>query len=181
MSLLLKSNAVSGIFPSHDALSPYKLTAPNSRLRCDLDHEAFVRLLAAYNQCGGLARGDDLAPLLQGQSSNGYVNLASLMAQGKVFGFKHHALFWVPMFQFVSRQLSVRSEVEKVLAAFPTRMEECDLAQWWVAPNKHLKGKMPVLCMSTCLAKVVEAARAVSLTRHSTTATDALESIHEED
>jgi hypothetical protein len=180
VSLLLKSNAVSGIFPSHDALSPYKLTAPNSRLRCDLDHEAFVRLLAAYNQCGGLARGDDLAPLLQGQSSNGYVNLASLMAQGKVFGFKHHALFWVPMFQFVSRQLSVRPEVEKVLAAFPTRMADCDLAQWWVAPNKHLQGQMPVFGMSTCLAQVVEAARADFLTRHSTAATHALESTHEE-
>src|SRR5450755_1135237 len=68
---------------------------------------AFAAMRAAYQPVGGLARGDDLARLLEERARGDFVSLARLIVDGEVFAFEWRRTYWIPMFQFDLADLSI--------------------------------------------------------------------------
>lgn len=59
-----------------------------------------MAMQVAFRDSGGLARGDDVARWLQGQSTGDVASLARLTVTAELFSFEWRDTFWVPMFQF---------------------------------------------------------------------------------
>jgi hypothetical protein len=120
----------------------------------------FVAMLAAYRATGGLARGDDLARLLDDLLCSDFVSLGSLISAGEVFGFEWRHAFWVPMFQFDLRDLTLKSGPQSVLAELATEFDGWTLATWFAEPNSWLSDQRPVDLLDSNLPLVRQAARA---------------------
>lgn len=119
----------------------------------------FIALGVAYRGSGGLARGDDLARLLEERRCGDYSSLARLIVGGLVFSFRWHEDFWVPLFQFDKRDLSVRAVLRPVLAELATVFDGWAVGDWFVRPNARLLGERPIELLDANLAAVREAAR----------------------
>lgn len=120
----------------------------------------FVAMRATYRATGGLARGDDLARLLGDHRGGDYVSLARLLVSGDVFGFEWHRSFWVPMFQFELRDLSLKRGPRQVLDELSLAFDGWTLATWFAACNSWLDDRKPVDLLDSNLAWVLKAARA---------------------
>ncbi|HEX7441459.1 MAG TPA: hypothetical protein VF319_15325 [Caldimonas sp.] len=116
-------------------------------------------MCVGYRATGGTARGDDLARLLEDHPRGSFVSLARLIASGEVFGFERQHTFWVPMFQFELRDLSIKEGLRQVLAELVTVFDGWALALWFVRPNSSLKDGRPVDLLDSNLAAVLDAAR----------------------
>jgi hypothetical protein len=125
---------------------------PSSR-----EHSA---MLAAFRSSGGIARGDDLGRLLDYLDRGDFVSLARLIASGSVFGFAWRESFWIPMFQFELRDLSLKPNGQAVLAELGGTYSGWSLASWFAEPNDWLYGRRPVDLLNTDLPSVLSAARA---------------------
>ena len=125
---------------------------------CDRD---FAALREAYRATGGIARGDDLARMLNDRHSGDFVSLAMLILAREVFAFQWQQTFWVPMFQFELRDLSVKSNANahQVLSELVDQFDGWALAVWFAQPNPWLHGARPVDLLNSNLAEVLEAAR----------------------
>ena len=120
----------------------------------------FDAMLVAYRATGGIARGDDLARLLQECGRGDYVGLARLIVSRVVFAFRWHDMLWIPMFQFRLRDLAIRSGNRQVLAEIPADVEGWALAAWFARPNGLLNDEKPVDLLDADLPAVLNAARA---------------------
>lgn len=120
----------------------------------------FRALRAACQVTGGIARGDDLARLLEDQQRGDFVTLARLIVSGDIFGFEWRDTFWIPMFQFDLRDLSTKHGPRQVLNELGTAFDGWELAVWFVQPNSWLNDRSPVDLLDTQLSAVLEAARA---------------------
>ena len=127
-------------------------TAPNSR--------GFVKMLSDYHASGGLARGDTLGRLLDDWQRGDFISLARLIASEQIFSFRWHGESWIPMFQFESRDLSVKAGPRRVLAELKPVFDDWDLAAWFIHPNSWLQTKRPLDLLDADLEGVLEAARA---------------------
>jgi hypothetical protein len=136
------------------AFAPRKDTAPPP------SHAHFSALRAAYRPSGGLARGDDLARLLEDWQQGDFVSLARLIVGRDVFGFKWREELWIPMFQFELRDLSTRTAHRPVLAELAPVFDGWSLAEWFSRPNAWLCDRSPVAMLSSNLSAVLDAARA---------------------
>lgn len=119
----------------------------------------FLAMRAAYLATGGTARGDDLARLLEDRRRGDGVSLARLIVAGEVFGFEWHRLFWVPMFQFELRDLSLKPGPRQVLAELASEFDGWTLAIWFSEANCWLNERRPVDVLDSNLAAVLGAAR----------------------
>jgi len=117
-------------------------------------------LRAVFRRTGGLARGDDLARLLEDRQLGDFVSLARLIASGDVFGFEWQTMFWVPMFQFELNDLSLRWNAHSVAAELSGVFDGWRLAAWFAQPNSWLDDRSPVDLLNSDLTAVREAARA---------------------
>jgi Protein of unknown function (DUF2384) len=117
-------------------------------------------MLAAFRSSGGIARGDDLGRLLDYLDRDDFVSLARLIASGSVFGFAWRESFWIPMFQFELRDLSLKPNGQAVLAELGGTYNGWSLASWFAEPNDWLYGRRPVDLLNTDLPAVLGAARA---------------------
>lgn len=124
-----------------------------------MDRE-FIAMRTVYRATGGVARGDDLALWLQGSRSGDYVSLTRLIVSGQIFSFGWHHTFWVPMFQFEPRDLSVKPGPRQVLDELAGAFDGWQLANWFAQPNSWLHDRRPVELLDSNLAAVVQAARA---------------------
>ena len=106
--------------------------------------QEFGAMRAAYAATGGTACGDDVAQLMQDHQSGNCASLARLIVSGAVFGFEWHQTFWIPMFQFELRDLSVMPGPQQVLAELATEFDGWTLAVWFSQPNTGLNGSRPV-------------------------------------
>jgi hypothetical protein len=159
--------AASGLSPSPSALvgsapglSP-RLSAPAGKAWAVRAHaldelpsdRLFNEMLAAYRLSGGLARLDTLA------RDAARPGLLQLIADGTVFSFDWHQVFWVPMFQFVRPALVPKAEVRQVLAELADVFDDWSLATWFSLPNCWLKNKRPVDLLDSQVPLVLAAAR----------------------
>jgi hypothetical protein len=124
------------------------------------DDAAFEAMRAAYQALGGLARGDDLARLLEDRARGDYVSLARLIVANRIFGFEWRHSFWIPMFQFDLGDLSVRRGLRQVLAELVSEFDGWRLAAWFVESNAWLNQGRPIDQIDSNLSEVVQAARA---------------------
>lgn len=120
----------------------------------------FVAMRAGYRATGGIARGDDLARLLEDMQRGDVSTLARLIAAGEVFGFDWHGSFWVPMFQFDLRDLSVRPSVRQVQTELAQVFDGWTMAVWFAQRNSWLDEQRPVDLLNSQLSAVLHAARA---------------------
>jgi hypothetical protein len=123
-------------------------------------NRGFVAMLTAYRATGGAARGDDLARLLEDCRLGSVASLARLVVSGTVFGFEWRHTFWVPMFQFNLRDLSIKPGPAEVVEALGADFDGWALAAWFARPNSWLNDAMPVDLLESDLPAVLEAARA---------------------
>lgn len=123
----------------------------------------FAAMLLAYKTTGGTLRGDDLSRLLEQRQKGAHVSLAKLIVSREIFSFEWNYNAWVPMFQFEPGDMSVRQGTRQVLAELASFRHGWGLASWFIEPNPHLKGRLPVNLMSSELPAVIDAARAERL------------------
>lgn len=121
---------------------------------------AFNLMRAAYWPSGGIARSGDLARLLEDLRCDDYSSLVRLVKSRRVFGFEWQQEFWVPMFQFELRDLSLKSRQLAVLDQLVGIFDGWSLAAWFADPNAWLAGQRPVDLLDTDLPAVLAAARA---------------------
>lgn len=120
----------------------------------------FVAMRAGYRSTGGIARGDDLARLLEDLQRGNVSTLARLIASGEVFGFDWHGSFWIPMFQFDLRDLSVKPAARQVQGELAPVFDGWTMAVWFAQRNSWLDERKPVDLLDTELPAVLQAARA---------------------
>lgn len=119
----------------------------------------FIAMLSAYRATGGIARTDDLARMLNEHRRAGLDALAGLIAAGTVFGFEWGSDFWLPMFQFEPRDLSLKPAPRQVVAELADEFDGWGLAVWFAHPNCWLQDRRPVDLLNSQLSQVLEAAR----------------------
>ena len=132
----------------------------DKRIDVTPSNRGFVAMLTAYRATGGTARGDDLARMLEDHHRGDFVSLARLVVTGVVFGFEWRHTFWVPMFQFDLRDLSIRPGLPLVLAELRPQFDGWTLAAWFAQPNSWLDDRRPVDLLDSDLSEVLQAARA---------------------
>lgn len=134
--------------------------APDEGLGSLPSDGGFVAMRAAYRGTGGVARGDDLARLLEDRGRGGSASLAGLIDGGAVFGFDWRRDFWIPMFQFELRDLSLKTAPHEVLAELAAEFDGWNLAAWFAQRNSWLNERRPVDVLDANLPAVLAAARA---------------------
>jgi hypothetical protein len=116
-------------------------------------------LRAAYRASGGVARGDDLARLLDDLAPPDPTRFDGLVDDGTVFGFDWRGALWVPMFQFELADLSVRLHPLQVRAELEPRFDAWQVAVWFARRNPSLGSLRPVDLVNAQLPWVLSAAR----------------------
>jgi hypothetical protein len=125
-----------------------------------LNRRGFDDMIGAFKAFGGTARADDLALLLEEQRKGDFVSLAKRMVSRDIFSFEWQNHFWVPMFQFDPKDLTVKQEVRRVVHELASVLDNWTLALWFTEPNAWLKGKRPVEMLDRYFSDVLAAARA---------------------
>jgi hypothetical protein len=156
--------ALAAIDPAHAAHAAHPLwhgvaprrTPPSSAAR----DAAFVGLQEAYRGAGGIVRGDPLAARLGSCGHGGYIDLARGIVAGRLFSFQWHDSFWVPMFQFDPRLLTLREAPRRVMEELHGVFDGWDIAHWYVRANDWLSGQRPLDLLESDLPAVLAAARA---------------------
>jgi hypothetical protein len=118
----------------------------------------FSALRQAFRPSGGIARGDDLARLLEDHRCGDFVSLARFIAQHEIFAFQWRDSFWIPMFQFSLRDLSIREGPHRVLAELETVFDGWGMAVWFAQRNSWLHEQRPVDLLESDLDSVLQAA-----------------------
>lgn len=113
----------------------------------------------AYRVSGGVARGEDLARLLEDQQPHDFVGLGRLISAGELFGFEWQRDFWIPMFQFDLRDLSVKPGAQHVQAELVEELGGWMVAAWFVRGSAWLGNRRPVDLLDSQFAEVLGAAR----------------------
>ena len=164
---LTPSNPQAFAHPAPNADLSLSLRRGNPALReliCELPTgDGFAALMATYRATGGIARGDDLARLLEDHGLGDFVGLAKLIASNEVFGFRWRDTLWIPMFQFELRDLSIKPSTRLVLMQLGSRLDGWARAAWFAQPNSWLNDRRPVDRVDSHLADVLRAARIARL------------------
>lgn len=124
------------------------------------NRQGFDAMIGAYKTCGGTARADDLAVLLEERNKGSFVSVAKRIVSRDIFSFEWQSHFWVPMFQFNPQDLSVKQEVRRVVHELTDVLDNWTLAWWFTEPNAWLKGRRPVDLVDGQFSDVLGAARA---------------------
>lgn len=139
---------------------PTQTNVPPFSMTNGLCSQSFDNMIGAYKTCGGTARADDLALLLEERKKGDFVSLAKRIVSRDVFSFEWQNHFWVPMFQFNLQDMSVKQEVRRVAHELHAVLDNWTLALWFTEPNAWLKGKRPVDMVDRQFSEVLHAARA---------------------
>lgn len=137
--------------------------APHEKMADLAGDREFAAVRAGYQASGGAVRGGDLAGWLEKRQRGDAVSLAKLIISGNIFGFEWQGNFWIPMFQFDFRDLSIRQAPRKVRAELGGVFDGWALAVWFVQPCVWLNGQSPLDLLEADLPAVLEAARSERL------------------
>lgn len=135
-----------GSRPAHSAIGPSPTDAGLAAMR------------AAYRASGGVACGDDLARLADLYANVDVTLLARRVVAGRVFGFHWRQSFWIPMFQFDLRDLSIRTAPRRVVDVLAPAWDGWTMASWFARANARLNERRPVDLLDVDLEAVVAAA-----------------------
>ena len=124
---------------------------------------SFVRLLEGYRASGGMAPRDVVARLLEEDRLGDFVSLEKLLGNQQVFAVEWCHSMWIPMFQFHSRELSIKLAVQVVRAELPRDALGWSVGTWFAWPNHELDGQRPADLIDSQLVAVIETARRYSL------------------
>ena len=124
------------------------------------NYEGFHAIISAYQLSGGTATADDLELMFEEKKKVRFVSVARQIALRDIFSFEWQSQFWVPMFQFHPKDLTVRQEVIRVVRELASVLDNWTLALWFTEPNSWLKGRRPVDMMDNHFSDVLNAARA---------------------
>jgi hypothetical protein len=124
------------------------------------DSRLFAAMGKAYRASGGLVRGDDLVHVMAARRYGDYLSLARQIVAREVLSFDWNDSFWLPMFQFDPRDLSLRPELRELIKRLHTDMDGWNLSVWFAQPNARLRQFAPVDRLSTDLQGVLAAAHA---------------------
>jgi hypothetical protein len=118
----------------------------------------FAAMLGAFKPSGGIARGDDVASLLEQRGRGDFVTLARLIVSAQLLGFEWQHTFWIPMFQLDAGEYSIKPGPRQVMAELGGR-DGWTRARWFASPNSWLHGGTPVDLLDSRLPDVLSAAR----------------------
>ena len=122
--------------------------------------EGFISMLEHYRSSGGIANGTELAQRKNQCKDSNLAALAKVIVSGEVFSFEWHGNFWIPLFQFNSKDLTTRHCVAQVLRELSTVFDGWALAVWFVQANAWIENKKPIDLLDSDLSQVLHAARA---------------------
>jgi hypothetical protein len=118
-------------------------------------------LLRRYQAYGGIAGGDQLANLLNDRVDQAISVVARWIVDHRVISFSLRGQLLLPVFQFESTTLLPRREVVMVLDELSQRLNDTDIAAWFVSPEARLGGQLPIDVLQRDTAAVQHAARTV--------------------
>ncbi|HZE92735.1 MAG TPA: hypothetical protein VE029_13655 [Rhizobacter sp.] len=127
--------------------------------KLDRDNE-FVAMLHGFRESGGLARGDEVADMLQRIAGHDVSHLARWIVTREVLSFQWHRELWVPLFQFNLSDMSLKDGPRRVSAELAPAFDAWNLSRWFVQPNAWLKDRSPLQVISSDASAVFQAARA---------------------
>jgi len=117
-------------------------------------------LAEAFEASGGLIADDELAALLGRSAGQPLSRLARWILNREVVCIPWQLQSVLPMFQFDTRDMSLRPEVVEVVAELSGALDDWDVAIWFATPTSWLEGATPVDAMGVEPASVLQAARA---------------------
>ena len=119
-----------------------------------------TELRSAFQRCGGLASGDELAGLVRPHWDQAVSTVARWIVTRSVLAVSWQAQTLLPLFQFEAPTMLLRGCMPAVLAELAPVYDEWDLALWFAEPNTWLDGAVPAELVARRPAAVLEAARA---------------------
>ena len=124
------------------------------------DELEVAALRSAYEDAGGIGRGDEIAKLLADHAPGTFISVEQLVADGEIFGFEWEGFLWLPMFQFATRDLAIEAAPRQVRAELGEEFDGWALSAWFVEPNMWLAHRRPIDLIGPHLEAVLQAARA---------------------
>lgn len=124
------------------------------------DELEVAALRLAYEDVGGIGRGDEIGRLLADHRPGTFISMAQLVTDEDIFGFEWEGFLWLPMFQFAMRDLAIEAAPRQVRAELGDGFDGWALSAWFVEPNSWLAKSRPIDLIGSHLEAVLQAARA---------------------
>lgn len=120
----------------------------------------FVQMLNGFRSSGGLARLQEVAELCAHRGGSDIAVLSACIARKEIICVEWQSQGWLPLFQFNPLDMTIRPQIEPVVAELSCIYSPWDLAFWFSQPNAWLACRAPADSLMSDLATVVQAARA---------------------
>ena len=120
----------------------------------------FVQMLDGFRSSGGLARLREVSELCALRGGPSIDMLATSLARKEIICVEWQSQGWLPLFQFDPVDMTVRPQIQPVVAELSCIYSPWDLAFWFSQPNAWLGCNIPADSLLTDLDTVVQAARA---------------------
>lgn len=122
--------------------------------------EQFICMLEAYRNTGGIARSDEINHWTRQYGGPDPVTLNQWIDARTVLCFEWNHARWMPWFQFHRHTLHPHPQLAPLLAELSAVFDPWETASWLALPSPWIRGRVPVDCLLTDLASVLDAARA---------------------
>ncbi|MDM0015070.1 hypothetical protein QTH87_21680 [Variovorax sp. J22P168] len=135
--------------------------APRFKRHVSLDarDSAFVSMLPAFRESGGLATGEEIGARFARRQHDGISNLARRVAADQLISFHWHANLWLPMFQFDHETMEMTRGAHLVFGELSRFMDGWEMTHWFATPHASLCGSMPVAMLDLDQGATLNAAR----------------------
>lgn len=124
---------------------------------------AFIEMLNAYRDSGGMAREQEVVALLARQAAEDGTTFADWIVEGRVVHFQWRSQIWFPLFQFKLSDITFQPAMVEFFSALVCDFDSWALARWFAQGNSLLVGRTPADTVLHDLPAVLQAARAVGL------------------
>jgi hypothetical protein len=122
--------------------------------------DPMAAMMRVYEGAGGLVGSDELMLLLRKRTAQPISLLARLIVAHGVVSFEWQSQRLLPLFQFETPYMSVRSSVSAVLAELSGTFDDREIAIWFATPNGWLNEAAPLHVINVDRTAVLNAARA---------------------
>jgi hypothetical protein len=142
-------------------LNSYGSQTPLAIRSCQLTNEsdsAFVGMLEAYRNTGGLARAQEVFNLFKSHNDLGVTTLARWISLRRVLSLEWNADVWLPLFQFERQCMTIKPTFVPVLAELNQAFTPWELAYWCAQPHRWLDGDSPANMLDADAPRVLRAA-----------------------
>lgn len=120
----------------------------------------FVQMLDGFRASGGLARLQEVADRCERRGGPDIATLAACLARKEIICFEWQSQLWLPLFQFNPLDMTIRPQIQPVVAELSCIYGPWDLAYWFSQPNPWLADRAPADALLSDLPTVLQAARA---------------------